>query len=102
MTNERTRKALLILNAYDSTAQKMKCCEELAELETAILKHINKGSNTDAILEELADVYIMLEQLKYMVPFGVNQLEDMIDFKLDRQIRRIKGLDDEHADCAWR
>ena len=57
MTKERTKKALLILNAYDSTAQKMKCCEELAELETALLKHINKGGNTDEILEEMADVY---------------------------------------------
>lgn len=91
MTKEKTRKALLILNAYDSTAQKMKCCEELAELEAAILKHINKGSNTDAILEELADVYIMLEQVRYMMPFGETDLENMIDFKLDRQIQRIKN-----------
>ena len=93
MTRERTRKALLILNSYDSKAQKMKCCEELAELETAILKHINKGGNTDAILEEMADVYIMLEQLRYMMPFGENTLNDTIDFKLDRQIQRIRGND---------
>lgn len=91
MTKERTRKALLILNAYDSTEQKMKCCEELAELEAAILKHINKGDGTDAIMEEMADVYIMLEQVKYLMPFGENNLEDMIDFKLDRQIQRIRN-----------
>lgn len=91
MTKDRTKKALLILNAYDSTAQKMKCCEELAELETALLKHINKGGNTDEILEEMADVYIMLEQVRYMMPFGENRLEKMIDFKLDRQIQRIRG-----------
>jgi hypothetical protein len=91
MTKERTKKALLILNAYDSTAQKMKCCEELAELETALLKHINKGGNTDEILEEMADVYIMLEQVRYMMPFGETDLNEAIDYKLDRQIQRIRG-----------
>ena len=90
MTKERTKKALLILNAYDSTAQKMKCCEELAELETALLKHINKGGNTDEILEEMADVYIMLEQMRYMMPFGENSLDEMIDYKLDRTLERIR------------
>ncbi len=91
LTKERTKKALIILNRYDSTAQKMKCCEELSELELALLQHINKGGNTDEILEEMADVYIMLEQVRYMMPFGENRLEDMIDFKLDRQIQRIRG-----------
>ena len=91
MTKERRTKALRILNSYDSKAQKMKCCEELAELETALLKHINKGGNTDAVMEELADVYIMLEQLIFMMPFGENSLEEMIDFKLDRQLERIRG-----------
>lgn len=91
MTKERTKKALLILNSYDSTAQKMKCCEELAELETALLKHINKGGNIDEVLEEMADVYIMLEQVRYMMPFGEDRLNEVMDFKLDRQIQRIRG-----------
>lgn len=90
MTKERTKKALLILNAYDSTAQKMKCCEELAELDAALLKHINKGGNTAEILEEMADVYIMLEQLLFMMPFGENSLDEMIDHKLDRTLERIR------------
>lgn len=90
MNNERRRKALHILNSFDSKAQKMKCCEELSELETAVLKHINKGGNTDAILEEMADVYIMLEQLLFMMPFGENSLNEMIDHKLDRTLERIR------------
>lgn len=91
MKKDRTRKALIILNHYDAKNQKMKVCEELSELETALLKHINKGDNTEDVLEEMADVYIMLEQLKYMMPFGENRLDEMIDSKLDRQIQRIKG-----------
>lgn len=90
MIKERRTKALRILNSFDSTAQKMKCCEELAELNAALMKHINKGGNTDAVMEEMADVYIMLEQLLFMMPFGENSLEEMIDHKLDRTLERIR------------
>lgn len=90
MTTEQSKKALMILNSYDSKAQKLKCCEELAELETELLKHINKGANEEAVLEEMADVLVMIEQLKWMMPFGENRLEDMINFKLDRQLERIR------------
>ena len=90
MTAEQSKKALMILNSYDSKAQKLKCCEELAELETELLKHINKGANEEAVLEEMADVLVMIEQLKWMMPFGENRLEDMINFKLDRQLERIR------------
>ena len=91
MTAEQSKKALMILNSYDSKAQKLKCCEELAELETELLKHINKGANEEAVLEEMADVLVMIEQLKWMMPFGENRLEDMINFKLDRQLERIRN-----------
>lgn len=91
MTKEQKVKALHILNHYDSKAQLLKCCEELSELETAILKHINKGGHQDDVLTETADVYIMLEQLVQMMPFGENVLEDEIEGKLNRQLGRIRG-----------
>lgn len=93
MTKEQTTKALIICNTYGSKAQMIKCCEELSELSTAILQHINKGENHKAILEEMADVYIMLEQLKYMLPFDEAALEGQIEFKLTRQIKRIMSAD---------
>lgn len=91
MTEKQSNKALLILNYYDSTAQKMKCCEELSELLSALLKHLNKGNHEGGVIEEMADVYIMLEQLKYMMPGGCDKVDSMIDYKLDRQIKRLKG-----------
>ena len=46
MTNEQKLKAMHIVYVYGSKAQMLKCCEELSELEAAILKHINKeGKN---------------------------------------------------------
>ena len=95
MTKEQKLKALRILTHYESKAQMIKCCEELSELEVAILQHINKGQCQDKILEEMADAHIMLEQVLCIMPFGENVLEDMINYKLDRQLQRIKGESDE-------
>ena len=93
MKEEYTRKALIICNACGSKAQMIKCCEELSELSTAILHHINKGENSDSILEEMADVYIMLEQLRYMLPYDETALNKKIEFKLNRQLGRIMSAD---------
>ena len=92
MTNEQKLKAMHIVYVYGSKAQMLKCCEELSELEAAILKHINKDmNNTDEVLDEMADVYIMLEQMKSIFPFGENVLDDRINYKLNRQMDRING-----------
>ena len=92
MTKEQEVKALMILQAYDSKGQMLKCVEELAELSEAIMKHINKGGgNQEAIFEEIVDVEIMLEQIKTIIPYGPNRFEQEIDRKLDRQLKRIRG-----------
>lgn len=94
MTSEQKLKAMHILYYYGAKPQMLKCCEELSELETAILKHINKDiNNTEAVLDEMADVYIMLEQMKCVFPFGENVLEERIEYKLNRQAQRIKGTE---------
>lgn len=101
MKTKQTIKALLICGTYGELPQKLKCCEELSELSAAIMHHINKGGHEEEIMDELADVYIMLEQLKHMDLFDIEDLEEKIEFKLDRQLARIKcrNLD---IDCAWR
>ena len=96
MTREQKLKAMHILYHYGARPQMLKCCEELSELESAILKHLNKGgNNTDEILDEMADVYIMLEQMKSVFPFGENVLNERIDYKLDRQHELMKGVTSE-------
>ena len=81
-----------ILKHYGILHQKAKAIEELAELIAALQKDILEGkeSHSRAVLEEIADVHIMLTQL----------LDDESDKttvsliaskKLKRQIRRIKA-----------
>jgi len=65
--------------------------EELSELSQALCKSFRKADmNETAIIEEMADVYIMLEQLKiifkniYIVSEFDKQLQNNINYKLDR------------------
>lgn len=71
--------------------------EECAELIQAISKW-KRYNNTKAklnIIEEVADVTIMLEQLKIM--FGITEeiLQDEIDCKIDRLEKRMEEEEDE-------
>ena len=89
-----------ILKHYGILHQKAKAIEELAELIVALQKDILEGkeSHSRAVLEEIADVHIMLTQLlddesdKTTVSLIVNN-------KLERQIRRIKAEKDSSRTC---
>lgn len=101
MTREQKLKAEQILQNYGARPQMLKCCEELSELEAAILKHLNKDiDNSDEVLDEVADVYIMLEQVKSIFGFDENSVESRINYKLNRQAGRIRDEDRDH--CADR
>ena len=53
------------LETWGEQAQMLMVVEEMSELMKEILKNINrKKNNIDEIIEETADVEIMLEQLK--------------------------------------
>ena len=78
-----------IIHFYGSENQKLKACEELCELQEAILKEVNKQIDS-GIVEELADVYIMLSQLEVIYDIDNDDLVEMIAYKLDRQRERMK------------
>ena len=62
MTNPVLKRAL---ETWGEEAQMLMVVEEMSELMKEILKNINrKKNNIDEIIEETADVEIMLEQLK--------------------------------------
>lgn len=53
------------LHTWGEQAQMMMVVEEMSELMKEILKNVNRGKdNLAEIIEETADVEIMLEQLK--------------------------------------
>ncbi len=53
------------LNEWGKDRQVIQTVEEMAELTKELIKNINRGaSNSQEIIEEIADVEIMLEQMK--------------------------------------
>ena len=88
-----------IANHYGIKHQSKKIIEEMGELITALCKLDEYTAcdkrikqRYDEVVEEIADVIIMAEQIKYL--YGSSQIEEVIEKKLDRQILRIKtGVD---------
>ena len=91
-----------VAQEYGYDAQSRQCIEEMAELTQAINKFWRKQLNCGAnglsdvssssaeeqnILEEIADVQIMLWQLEYLLNADV---EPIIEQKINRQLQRIE------------
>lgn len=80
-----------IADFYGLEHQCVKCLEEMAELSVELAKYL-QGDNMVSpvkLREELADVTIMVEQLRYLT--GSSFVEQEIERKLERQMQRIKA-----------
>ena len=80
-----------ILQHYGVIHQKSKTIEELAELIVALQKDLLEGKekHSRAVLEEIADVKIMLMQMLFDED-DEEFVEKIMRQKLDRQLRRIE------------
>ena len=87
------RKIKEILDNYSAEAQTIKAIEELAELQAELSRMLIRQGNRDAMKGELADVFIMITQLMAIFDIDPAELDEIVEFKLDRQIRRIRGDD---------
>ena len=88
------RKIAEILRHYSPEAQTVKAIEELAELQTELARLLNKQGNIETMKSELADVFIMITQLMAIFDVDPAELDAEVAFKLDRQIKRIRGEED--------
>lgn len=78
----------IILGHYGAKNQLLKTCEECGELISAIMKHVTEGGSAENIISEIADVYIMIQQL--ILIYGAEKVSPEIERKLQRQVKRIK------------
>lgn len=106
MNNEAIKK---ISQHYGYDTQSRQLIEEMAELTQAINKlwRVEKFCESKDILdikgflvpetrnviEEITDVTIMLEQIKYLLHISDTDINDIIEQKLNRQLERI-GADE--------
>ncbi len=88
MKQEQLRQLCKIIDTYGSDKQQNQAIEECSELIKAICKYKRTLYHVEDIVDEIADVEIMLNQLKII--FGCfGEVEERIDFKIKRQLERI-------------
>jgi NTP pyrophosphatase (non-canonical NTP hydrolase) len=81
------------IDTWGETAQLDQTIEELAELIQAINKY-KRTKNIEPMLEEIADVEIMISQMKYLLTCNSTQTlftaKESIEQIKDTKIKRIK------------
>lgn len=77
---------------YGVKAQSMQTCEECAELIQAVSKLTRGVTETRilALVEEIADVRIMMSQLMQLFGIPEAEVSERVEEKLERQLNRIK------------
>lgn len=108
MTHEEYQNSIeKIASHYGYESQSRQLIEETAELTVAISKYMRFSENKEdtpskhldrdyylfGIMEEIADVTIMIEQIKYLLSLNSDDIDLFIEKKLNRQLKRI-GVDE--------
>jgi hypothetical protein len=76
-----------MIEKFGKEAQTIVAIEELSELQKALCKHLRGLTNLDNIIEEIADVKIMLEQLELIYDCDLLVIQQMAK-KLQRTEER--------------
>ena len=78
-----------IADHYGIKKQMRQLAEECSELAVEASHSARKGV-TVKIIEEMADVLLMIEQVVYLANIATEDIDECIRFKIDRQLERIK------------
>ena len=90
---------LKIINHYGVNNQLKYIHSEYFELDEAIVDYIVRTEDVpknsepctykEHIVEEIADVMVMLKQFQYLYEIEDKQIEDIMKYKIKRQLERI-------------
>lgn len=76
------------LKTWGSQAQLMVAIEEMSELTKELCKHYRGRQNGEELVDEIADVTIMMEQLRLI--FGINEAVcEQMDVKMLRLKKKL-------------
>lgn len=76
---------------YGATKQRIQAIQELSELICLLSRRPEQEDDgfKQSVIDELADSRIMLQQLQTLFRINNDELSNRIDYKLNRQLRRI-------------
>ena len=99
MNKEYEEKERNIINNYGLNHQLKYLQSEVFELNEAVIVYENDEYDhhekilIDHIAEEIADVHVLLKQIQLHYKISDKQIEDIMKYKIDRQIDRIEESD---------
>lgn len=79
-----------IAKYYGFKHQGLKLAEEASELSAAMNKLLSGEGGRASVIEEMADVTIMLEQMQYLMHIDKSEIISTMEGKLNRQLARMK------------
>lgn len=78
-----------IVDHYGEAVQIAVCQEEMNELGVELSKYVRGQGNREAIIEEMADVYITLAEQRYIHHINLNEVLLKMEEKLERMKERM-------------
>lgn len=85
MTPQQNKTLHRAISIFGKQNQKMQSIEELMELQKALFENVHRGTdNRVNIVEEMADVEIMLAQLRDIYNVKEEELNKIKDYKIGR------------------
>lgn len=83
------------ISAYGEKAQKLMAIEEMSELTKEICKDFRGKLNREHLVEEIADVLIMLDQMLLLYKISGEEVGLMRIKKVERLKERLEKQNDE-------
>lgn len=92
MNNRQIKKCKEIANHYGQHTQESQTISELSELlQVLTRRQSQRGTDwKEKLIDEIADVQIMIQQIVDIHDLNKSDITERIDFKLDRQLERIR------------
>lgn len=92
MTKSQKSKCKKIAETYGLRNQETQAVSELTELQYVLTRRPNQRTTNwkDQLIDEIADVRIMCRQLQTLYDIDDDTISEKIDYKLNRQLGRIK------------
>lgn len=93
-SDTRADKLKLIADTYGLKNQRIQAVQELSEVTILLTRRSDQiekdPTYKEHLTEEIADTFVMLEQIMYLQGIPKDDVSDMIDFKINRQLERMK------------
>lgn len=91
MTRGQKSKCRRIAEHYGRKNQERQAVSELCELQYVLTRRLEQrhADWQNDLLDEMADCLVMIEQLRALYDISDDEVNDRVNYKLNRQIERI-------------